>query len=120
MSKDEKKKDNLKASIKKSIKKARKAFEKFAEAGQKAVDTTQAGLPDAAKDFNSSVLRCTNANVSELFDFADQIARAKSAEDALLLQNEFMQMQATKLYEQSNELGASLKKAFTDISNKKS
>lgn len=119
MSKDSKKNDKRRLRAKDTLKDARKAYEKFAKASHKAVESTHIVLPEAAKDFNAKVLSYTDANISELFDFAKDIISSKSMDDALMIQNEYMQAQATRFHEQSVELGRSLKQAFTEVADEK-
>ena len=109
----------LKRAAKQSVKKARKAYKKFAEASAEAALLTKPMLPLKTKDFNDKVQSFTNSNVSELFDLAESIVRAKSTEDAHIIQREYMQSQATKFYEQSVELGNALKTAFTETPSEK-
>lgn len=119
MNKERKKKDKIKSHAKDALKEARKAYDKFAKASHEAVESTHIVLPEAAKDFNVKVLSYTDANISELFDFAKDIISSKSIEDALMIQNEYMQAQATRFHEQSVELGSSLKQAFTEVADEK-
>lgn len=109
----------LKRSAKHSVKKARKAYKKFVEASAEASLLTKPMLPEKTKEFNDKVQSFTNSNISELFDLAENIVRAKSIDDAQIIQREYMQSQATKFYEQSVELGNALKKAFTERPSEK-
>lgn len=101
-----------------TLQQARKSYETFSEASKNAVATAQATLPGAAKEFNGKVLSFTDSNISDMFDLAEKVIRAKNMEEVLKIQTDYLQSQAKNFQEQSKELGGTLQKAFTEMSNK--
>jgi len=99
----------------KSVEQARKAFEGFAGAAQKALDTSADipfGLP-AAKDVSSKALSFAEANVNAAFDLAQKLVHAKDPQEVFKLQSEFVQSQLKAIQEQTKELGATFQRSTT-------
>ncbi|HEY8214940.1 MAG: phasin [Methylocystis sp.] len=99
----------------KSVEQARKAFEGFAGAAQKALDT-QADMPfglPSAKDVSAKALSFAEANVNAAFDLAQKLVHAKDPQEVFKLQSEFVQAQLQTIQEQTKELGASFQRATT-------
>lgn len=99
----------------KSVEQARKAFEGFAGAAQKALDTSADmpfGLP-AAKDVSSKALSFAEANVNAAFDLAQKLVHAKDPQEVFKLQSEFVQAQLKTIQEQTKELGATFQRSTT-------
>ncbi|MBI1868399.1 MAG: phasin [Methylocystis sp.] len=100
----------------KSVDQARKAFEGFAGAARKAinsVDATTANLQSGAKDVGAKAIANAEANVKAAFDHAQQLVRAKDVHEVLHLQSEYVKAQIAAIQEQAKELGAALKKTVT-------
>lgn len=99
----------------KSVEQARKAFEGFAGAAQKALDSSgdiPFGLP-AAKDVSSKALSFAEANVNAAFDLAQKLVHAKDPQEVFKLQSEFVQAQLKTIQEQTKELGATFQRSTT-------
>ncbi|MGD9656950.1 MAG: phasin [Methylocystis sp.] len=99
----------------KSVEQARKAFEGFAGAAQKALDTSADmpfGLP-AAKDVSSKALSFAEANVNAAFDLAQKLVHAKDPQEVFKLQSEFVQTQLKAIQDQTQELGATFQRSTT-------
>jgi phasin len=99
----------------KSVEQARKAFEGFAGAAQKAIDTSADmpfGLP-AAKDVSAKALSFAEANVNAAFDLAQKLVHAKDAQEVFKLQSEFVQAQLKAIQDQTQELGATFQRSTT-------
>ena len=99
----------------KSVEQARKAFEGFAGAAQKALDTSADmpfGLP-SAKDVSAKALSFAEANVNAAIDLAQKLVHAKDPQEVFKLQSEFVQAQLRAIQEQTTELGASLQRSTT-------
>ncbi|MFO1103970.1 MAG: phasin family protein [Methylocystis sp.] len=97
----------------KSVEQARKAFEGFAGAAQKAIDTSADmpfGLP-AAKDVSAKALSFAEANVNAAFDLAQKLVHAKDPQEVFKLQSEFVQAQLKTIQEQTQELGATFQRS---------
>ena len=99
----------------KSVEQARKAFEGFAGAAQKALDTSgdmPFGLP-SAKDVSVKALSFAEANVNAAFDLAQKLVHAKDPQEVFKLQSEFVQAQLKTIQEQTKELGAAFQRTTT-------
>lgn len=99
---------------KKSVEQARKAFDGFAGAAHKAIDsadTASATLQSGAKDVGEQALSYAEANVKAAFDLAEKLVAAKDPQEVLQLQAEFVKAQVEAIQQQTRELGATLQKA---------
>lgn len=97
----------------KSVEQARKAFEGFAGAAQKALDTS-ADVPfglQSAKDVSTKALSFAEANVNAAFDLAQKLVHAKDPQEVFKLQSEFVQAQLKTIQEQTKELGATFQRS---------
>jgi len=100
----------------KSLEDARKAFDGFIAAAQKAAAEIdeQATLAQAgAKDVGKKAMAFAEQNVATSFEFAQKLARAKSVEEMMRLQAEFVKMQMPVLSDQAKELGEAATTAAT-------
>lgn len=96
----------------KSVEQARKSFDALTGAAQTAVNSAGSYLPSSAKEFNGKIVSFTEDNVNDLFDLAQKIVQAKSMEEVLKLQTEFMTEVTGKMQKQAGELSASLQEAI--------
>jgi hypothetical protein len=92
----------------KGVEQARKSFESLAGATQTAINSTGTYLPSNARDFNGRIFSFTQENVRDLFDLAQNVIQARSMDEVLKLQTEFMARSAEKMQKQAGELTASL------------
>ena len=75
----------------------------------------QATLAQArAKDVGKKAMAFAEQNVATSFEFAQKLARAKTVEEMLRLQAEFVKMQMPVLSDQAKELGEAVTAAATD------
>lgn len=99
----------------KSVEQARKAFEGFAGAAQKALETSGEipfGL-NGAKDVSTKALSFAEANVNAAFDLAQKLVHAKDPQEVFKLQSEFVKTQFEAIQEQTKELGAAFQRTTT-------
>ncbi len=92
----------------KSLEDAKKAFDGFIAAAQKAAAEIeeQATLAQAgAKDVGRKAMAFAEQNVGTSFEFAQKLARAKTVEEMMRLQAEFVKTQMPVLSDQAKELG---------------
>src|SRR5947208_10337520 len=92
----------------KSLEEAKKAFDGFIAAAQKAAAEVeqQATLAQAgAKDVGKKAMAFAEQNVATSFEFAQKLARAKTVEEMMRLQAEFVKTQMPVLSDQAKELG---------------
>jgi phasin len=100
-----------------SVEQARKAFETFIGAAQKASDAmTGGGNPIQKNMADASKMTVTYAekNMNAAFDMAERLVQAKTIEEAMKIQTEFMQAQAHALQAQMQEAGTKMKAQFDD------
>ena len=100
--------------MEKSIDQARSAFEAFTGAAEKAVSSFELALPAPAKDVNSKIFACAQANIEATFDFAKKLAQAKDPQEIMRLHADFAKAQAETLQKQATEVGAAVQKAMTE------
>lgn len=91
----------------KGVEQARKSFDSLAGATQTAI-STGTYLPSSAREFNGRIFSLTEQNVKDLFDLAQNVIEAKSMDEVLKLQTEFMARSADKMQKQAGELTASI------------
>lgn len=105
-----------------SVEQARKAFETFIGAAQKASDAmtgTGGDNPIQKNMADASRLTVTYAekNMNAAFDMAERLVQAKTIEEAMKIQTEFMQSQAHALQSQMQEAGSKMKSQFEDATS---
>ena len=100
--------------MEKSIDQARSAFEAITGAAEKAVASFESALPGAAKDVNSKIFACAQANIEATFDFAKKLAQAKDPQEIMRLHADFAKAQTETLQKQASEVGAAVQKAMSD------
>lgn len=99
--------------VEKSIEQARSAFEAFTGAAEKAVSSLESALPGPAKEVNSKIFACTQANIEATFDFAKKLAHAKDPQEIMHLHAEFAKAQTEAFQKQASEVGAAVQKAMS-------
>ncbi len=99
----------------KSVEQARKAFEGFAGAAQKALNSTTdlPIVPPGAKDVGSKAFSYAEANVNAAFDLAQKLVKAKDPQEVFQLQADFVKSQFEAIQEQTKELGAAIQRSAT-------
>jgi phasin len=101
----------------KSLDEARKAFDGFIAAAQKAamdMERQTTAAQAGARDVGKKAIAFAEQNVTTSFEFAQKLARAKSAEEIRQLQTEFLKTQMQVLSDQAKELGEAATAAATD------
>ena len=102
-----------------SVEQARKAFETFIGAAQKASDTVDAGTHPIQKnvaDASRMTVSFVEKNMNAAFDMAQRLVQAKTMEEVVKIQTEFVQGQAQALQGQMVEAGTKAKQQFADAS----
>jgi phasin len=105
-----------------SVEQARKAVDGFMTAAQKAVatvetqvDTTKSG----AKDVGQKAMGFAEQNISNSFEFAQKLVRAKDIQEVMALQQDYLQTQMKALSEQAKDLGTHATKMALDSAKPK-
>lgn len=102
-----------------SVEQARKAFETFIGAAQKASDSVDTGAHPIQKnvaDASRLTVSFAEKNMNAAFDMAQQLVQAKTMEEVVKIQTEFVQGQAQALQGQMVEAGTKAKQQFADVS----
>ena len=100
----------------KSVEQARKAFEGFVNVAQKtadAVDSAGVNLRANAKSVSAKTLGYAEQNINAAFDLANKLVQAKTPQEAMTLQSEFLKSQLASLQEQAKEIGAIIQTSAT-------
>ncbi|AWN42649.1 phasin [Methylobacterium durans] len=100
--------DSMRDLAEKSVGQARQAFDSFISTARR----TSAQVQDSAESARQSAAEMTarsfqaaEQNVHAAFDFAQKLARANSAQEAMQLQSEFTRSQFAAMQAQAKELG---------------
>ena len=96
---------------------ARKAFDNFVGAAQQAMNDLEGRAQTArsgAMDVNGRAMTFAERNMAASFEFAQNLVRAKTAEDVLHLQTEYVKAQIQVLNEQTKELAEATAKVAKD------
>ena len=100
-----------------SVEQARKAFETFVSAAQKASelgDTAQNPVQKNLADAAKRTVGYAEQNVSAAFAMAERMVQAKTVEEIVKIQSEFMQSQASAIQTQMQETGNVMQKQMQD------
>lgn len=91
----------------KSVEHARKAFEDYLTSAHKAVDSLETSAQDArenAREYGEKAIAMAEENMNASFDFASKMVNAKSVEEMLKVQSDFVERQMTTISEHSKTL----------------
>jgi phasin len=95
----------------KSVEQARKAFDGFISAASKAANAaeTQAHAAQASsREVAQKAISYTEQNIAASFDFAQKVVRAKSLQDLMQVQAEFVKTQAEALQSQLQDVSSTV------------
>jgi phasin len=105
-----------------SVDQARKAFDGFIAAAHQAVSDME-GRAQAARsgvmEMSGRAMSFAERNMTESFEFAKSLVRAKDVEEVLKLQTDYVKKQIATLQEQAKELTDSATKAAKDVTSQK-
>lgn len=90
-----------------SMEQARKAFDNFVGAAQQAMSDLEGRAQTArsgAMDVGGRAMTFAERNMAASFEFAQKLVRAKTPEEVLRLQTEYVKAQIQALNEQTKEL----------------
>lgn len=100
-----------------SVEQARKAFDGFVSATNKAVSDIEERANTArsgVRDVSGRAIGFAQHNIASSFDFAQKLVQARSVEEVLKLQQDYIQDQMQALNEQAKELGEAAAKLTRD------
>lgn len=98
-----------------SVEQARKAFDTFIGAAHKSAalgDTASNPVQQSLADATKRTVAFAQTNVKAAFELAEKLAQAKTVEEVMKAQGEFMQNQAKTLQSQMQEAGEAIQKQF--------
>jgi phasin len=107
----------MRALAEKSVEQAKQAVEGFISAAHRAVSALEGQAETArqgAKDVGEKAMDFAERNITNSFDFAQKLVRAKDVQEMLELQASYVRTQMEVLAEQAKELGQSGSKMATD------
>ncbi len=99
-----------------SVEQARKAFESFIEAAHKAAaqaEDTATAFQSSAKEASAKALSFTEANVKAAFDHAQKLVQAKSPQEIIAHQSEYVKKQLAAMEEHAKEISAAVLQKVT-------
>jgi phasin len=105
-----------------SVEQAKKAVDGFLTAAHKTATTleTQANTAQSsAKDVSQKVMGFAEQNISNSFEFAQKLVRAKDIQEVMALQQEFLKSQMQAMQAQAKDLGTAATKAAMDSAKPK-
>ena len=105
-----------------SVEQARKAVDGFLTAAHKTAMTMENQASTAqsgAKDMRDKVMTLAEQNISNSFEFAQKLVRAKDIQEVMALQQEFLKSQMQAMQSQAKDIGAAATKAAMDSAKPK-
>ncbi|MEZ5815571.1 MAG: phasin family protein [Hyphomicrobiaceae bacterium] len=100
-----------------NVRQAREAYSQFLDLAKKAQEmmTRSSGAAaDTARDAQTKAMRYAQDNLDASFDFASELARARTLNEAMEIQSRYAQRQMRTYAEQAQDLG----KLMTDAAQK--
>ncbi len=97
-----------------SVEQARQAFDSFMSVANKTVGDIEDRANAArsgAKDVSAQAVTFAQRNIASSFDFAQKLVQARSVEDVLKIQQDYIQTQMQALNEQAKAMGEAASKA---------
>ena len=97
----------MRALAEKSVEQAKLAFDCFISAAQQAVNSAESQAASArtgAKEVGNLAMRFAERNIASSFEYAQQLLRAKDAQDVAALHTEYVKSQIAVLSDQAKEL----------------
>ena len=98
-----------------SVEQARKAFDTFIGAAHKSAsigDTPANPVQQSLADATKRTVAFAETNVKAAFELAERLAQAKTVEDVMKAQGDFLQNQARNIQSQLQEAGEAMQKQF--------
>jgi phasin len=106
----------------KSVEQARKAIDGFMTAAQRTADTFEGSATTVqtnAKDLSRKTFAYAEQNIAAAFDLAKKMVRAKSMQEAMQYQAEFVRAQFEAMQNQMKEFGSVAQNATKQPTSKK-
>jgi phasin len=105
-----------------SVEQARKAVDGFITAAQKTAETVENQAHTAqsgAKDVGRKAMAYAEQNITNSFEFAQKLVRAKDMQEIMALQAEFVQSQMQAMGEQAKDMATTAQKSAMDAAKPK-
>lgn len=113
--------EQIRTFAEKSVEQAKKAVDDFINATHDAVAKVEASstsVQTGALDLNKKVLALAEQNLTNAFEHAQKLIKAKDPQELLTLQGEFLKAQAASFGEQFRQIGDAAAKTVADITEK--
>jgi phasin len=114
---------DMRAFAERSVEQAKQAFDGFISAAHQAVNAFEGQAESArkgARQVTEKAMGFAEKNITNSFEFAQQLVRAKDVQEVLKLQADFMRGQMQVLAEQVRELGETAGKAASEATKPRS
>ena len=100
-----------------SVEQARKAFETFIGAAQKASETLDSSNPIQKNmaDASRMTVGYAERNMNAAFDMAQRLVQAKTIEEAMKIQTDFIQSQNQAIQDQMRDAGTKMKEQIEGV-----
>ena len=108
----------VRAFTEKSVDQAKKAFDDFLTATHGAlekVENASTGAQASAIELQKTVIELAEENIAATFDHAQKLTKAKTVQELVELQNEFLKARLASLGEQTRVVTESAQKAATHM-----
>jgi phasin len=107
----------MRAFAERSFEQAKQAFDGFVAAAHRTVSTFEGQAQTAqkgAKDIGEKAMAFAELNITNAFDFAQQLVRARDVEEIMKIHADYIKSQMQALSEQARELGESTSRTVKD------
>ena len=107
----------LRDTAERNVEQAKQAFDQFLEATEKAMTTTEGAakaVSQGAADVNRQTIAAVEENLAATFDLAQRIAQARTIEEMVALQQEFLRLQAAAIARQGQDVAKAMTKMASD------
>lgn len=102
----------------KSVDQARAAVDNFintARRNAEIVRVSAEALSSSAQTVSAQGFDCASQNINAAFDFAKRLVRAKNAQEASEIQNQYIRVQFSEMQRQAKDLGSAANNAFDQV-----
>jgi phasin len=110
--------ENVRQAAETTIAQAKQAVDQYLHQAtnlQEKVGSSVQAAQASASSMNQSVWAAAEANINATFDFAQQLVRAKDPQEAVALQQKFLQQQLERMKGQMQEIGVTATRAATEM-----
>jgi phasin len=110
--------ENVRQAAETTLAQAKQAVDQYLHQAtnlQEKVGSSVQAAQASAHNMNQNVWAAAEANINATFDFAQQLVRAKDPQEAVALQQKFLQQQLERMKGQMQEIGVTATRAATEM-----